>query len=330
MGRKRRRIESLSAYELCFRAKDTLPLVAYRIIDLIIKHALARAQRDSKVYLCHDIWNGSHSHQIVFTQDADQCKKFYMEVQKKITDCLKRLFGLESLSIWEGRPAVIKIGDLDEGIKRISYLYANPAQDNLVQSIEEFPGYSSFPEFMSALNGEKTIECSEEVLRLRLPTFPVLRTSAPSPSNESGVIKLLERRNHEFQTLVRHPNMWMQAFKVREKDISIVNQRILLQIRRREQIAKMLRNVSGKGLIGISALRRQSILKAHKPKKKERKIFIVCSSREVRLAFITEFNLFCRRCEECYREWLNGNFHIDWPPGAFKPPLPPNLNLIPA
>ena len=100
MSRRRRMIKSKSCYELCFRAREGLPLVAYKVIRLIIGSAIARTQRDEKVILCHDIWNGSHPHIIVVTRDSEQCTKFYGEVQKRITDSLKRLLDLDYLDLW--------------------------------------------------------------------------------------------------------------------------------------------------------------------------------------------------------------------------------------
>ena len=70
MGQSRRRIESLQCYEVCFRARQGLPLVAYHTINMIIGAVVARAQRDQKVYLCHDIWNGSHAHLFLVARDA--------------------------------------------------------------------------------------------------------------------------------------------------------------------------------------------------------------------------------------------------------------------
>ena len=77
--------------------------------------------------------------------------KFYGEIQKRITDMLKRLLGLEYLEIWEGEPTVAEILDLEKAIERIAYFYANPAQDKLVDSIEEFPGFSSWYDYKKAL-----------------------------------------------------------------------------------------------------------------------------------------------------------------------------------
>src|SRR5262245_37021010 len=130
MPRRRRQIISNSCYEICFRARRSLPLSSHRFIKFLIKSCLARVQRDDKVTLCHDLWNGSHPHLIVKAHDAEQCVRFYGEIQKKITDAIKRLLGVSHLNIWEGRATVAQLRDVAAVQDRIAYLYANPAQDD--------------------------------------------------------------------------------------------------------------------------------------------------------------------------------------------------------
>ncbi len=95
MPRNRRQIKSNTCYEICFRAKSTLPLVAYRVIALIIQSAIARTQRDDKVILCHHIWNGSHPHIIAVSKDAQQFVNFYSEIYPP-----RASFAVQNLSEW--------------------------------------------------------------------------------------------------------------------------------------------------------------------------------------------------------------------------------------
>jgi hypothetical protein len=144
MGRNRRRIISGRPYEVCFRAKEGLPFVTNQLMNLVINCVLARKQHDNKVHICHDIWNGSHAHLLLVALDAANFFKFLGEVQKEVTEIIKRLLGINQLNLWEGTPTVIDVLDVDAAINRIAYFYANPAQDDLVSSIEKFPGVSSW------------------------------------------------------------------------------------------------------------------------------------------------------------------------------------------
>ena len=75
-------------------------------MNAIIKGIMARTQRDDKVVLCHFAWMSNHPHFVVRSKDGEDCIKFYMELERKITAALKRLLGLEILHLWEGTPMV--------------------------------------------------------------------------------------------------------------------------------------------------------------------------------------------------------------------------------
>lgn len=328
MPRRRRRIKSKCCYELCFRARRGLPLVAYQLIELIIGAAIARTQKDDKVILCHDLWNGSHPHMVVVTQDSEQCTRFYGEIQKRITDSIKRLLGLKHLDLWEGTAMVAEIGNLEAAIERIAYLYANPGQDNLEECIEKFPGYSSWREFRKT---QPTLDdaSSSEFPWIRLPSIPEIPDRKLTPHEDRSIARSLRKSNKERHLLTRKPNAWMACFGVKTKEeISEINTRILDRVRDKEAEARAIRKKNNKQVYGAYRLRSQKILQDHTPKKKSRKIFIITSINELRMELIADFKRFCAECRECLRRWRSGDFHVEWPPGAFKPPLPPLVNLL--
>ena len=132
------------------RVREGLPFAPKRLVELLLKSSLARTQRDFKVTLCHFLWMGNHAHIMVVGRDADQLTRFYGEVQKRITDYLKRLLGKRHLSLWEGEPSVILVADYEAALNRVAYYYANPAMANLNDCIEGYPGLSSFNFFRNA------------------------------------------------------------------------------------------------------------------------------------------------------------------------------------
>lgn len=329
MPRRRRRILSNRAYEICFRAVDTLPFVPYRVIKLLLICILARAQRDNKVELNHDIWNGSHVHMIVLAKDAEQCMKFYMEVKKKITDALKRLLGLKQLKLWEDNPSVIELHSLEVVQDRIAYLYANPGQDNLVESIEEFPGLSSWNDFQTC-SASLNAETKETLPWIRLPSIPTLSSHAPGWQEDGRVTRLLKGCNKITHNLIRKPNSWMKHYGVTtDEECARVNAEIVDRVRAKEKAARERREEEKRSVMGRGKLLSQPILKPHTPKKKSRKIFLICANREARIRALMEFKAFCEECARCYRCWRRGELLVEWPPGAFRPPLPPAYNYLP-
>ncbi len=329
MPRTRRMIKSGAVYEVCFRARDSLPLGVHRLIKFIIGASLARTQRDDKITLCHDIWNGSHPHFLLVAKDANQLIAFVSEIQKRITDAMKRLLGYDQLNIWEGYPMIAEVADLDKAKERIAYFYANPAQDDLEDTIERFPGYSSYRGFLGCQE-ELGASFRESYPWIRLPSIPRLSSRYLTDSQDRGFVKLLEKKNKKgIHVLERKPNAWMECFGIEsDEEVASVNRDILSYLGEKEKVAREKREGEGKRVMGARALREQPILKEHKPKKRSRKIFVLASTAAARKRVIRELKNFVEKCRECYQAWLQGDFTVVWPPGAFKPPLPPNASLL--
>jgi hypothetical protein len=96
------------------RTRRGLPFMTTLYMQLILESILARVQRDSKVIIDHIIWMANHVHIIIQAKDAAACKNFYGEVQKQITEAMKRLLNLEHLNLWGSNTvSVVEIVGLD-------------------------------------------------------------------------------------------------------------------------------------------------------------------------------------------------------------------------
>ncbi|MCB0359304.1 MAG: hypothetical protein KDD44_06700, partial [Bdellovibrionales bacterium] len=144
MPQLRRLIKSGALYELGFRARKSLPFPCTKYMQLIFESALARVQRDSKVVIHGYLVEGGHVHLMLSARDADQCRKFYGELQKALTDAVKRLLGRKYLNIWEGRVYLAEIPTLEDAINKFAYIFGNPAKDDQESSVDRYPGISSW------------------------------------------------------------------------------------------------------------------------------------------------------------------------------------------
>lgn len=327
MPRARRKIVSGKMYEVILRVSDQLPFIPYETINLMIESTIARAQRDDKVTLCHHTWMANHPHLIVVAHDPQQCSNFYQEVQKKITESLKRLLGFESLNLWDGSPAVAQILDVEKAIDKIAYGYANPSAANLVDSIKEYPGVSSYYLFESIDN---TLGCkiSRETPWLRLNTFTPLNTRTPSRVQDRAYAEALKGKASKRHDLTLEPNAWMRSFGIEDsEEIASINKRIIERIEQKEQEARDIRNLERKSVLGVKKLLKQAILMPCKSKKRERRVFFHSSIKELRLIFLEEYREFVSECARCYA-LLKRGVHANWPPGAFRPPAPPLASAI--
>jgi len=239
---------------------------------------------------------------------------------------LKRLLGLSHLEIWEGRASVIKLLDVDMVVDRIAYLYANPAQDNLTKSIDEFPGFSSWSDFNLCLKRQED-KASKAYPFIRLPTIPKVKRRKLTPKEDLELVRTIREQNVGSHDLVREPNAWMSCFEV--DDCAALNSRIIEAVRSNESKAVKDYRAKGKTPLGRRALCKVAIMKPHTPKKRDRKLFVLATVNKARIDFILTFKNFTAHCIECYQMWLGGDFTIIWPLGAFKPPMPPGHNLVP-
>jgi len=316
MPRARRFIESLKAYEIVIRVKAGIPLPCTEYMSKIVRGCLARTQRDHKVTICGYVVMGSHLHIIaVCHSDQEAFTKFHMELKKKLTESIKAILGLSHLLLWDGTTTVMQLLDQEKTIQRIAYCYSNPANANLAETIEDYPGLSSWDEFQA---------CSDDIGTSHQSKEKWIRYASMKPIGNLKVqqyLKLLDTFDSVEHALVLEPNAWMPIFGITEsKEVKDTNQQIVLLVRENEQLARDQRREKKKTVWNKHQLRAQSpTVSGHIPKKRERKIFFLGSTKEIRLAFYAQYVQFVDTCRELYDLWKKGDFSIQWPPQAFIP-----------
>lgn len=318
MSRTRRCIRARKPYELILRVKEGLPFVPNKMINAIIKSALARTLRDDKIILCHFLWMGNHVHIIFLAHSAEQAVNFYQELQKKITDSFKRLLGKRRLSIWEGDPVLAEILDVDKMLEKIAYLYANPARASLTDSITEYPGLSSWEYFK---NSEDL--SFKDVPWIRLPAIPEIKSMHISSLEDSQICEQMTGGSTIFHDIPLTPDAWMESFGItKESDKEIINQRTIQHLSMMESEERTKRKAERRTVIGAQKLIKAPLMKSHTPKKRERRVYVHSSDKELRISYIQMIKAFCQMCKECYEFYKQGIF-VEWPPGAFRPSAPP-------
>jgi hypothetical protein len=288
---------------------------------------LGRTQRDSKVELSHFVDMNNHSHTLAVSNHCEKLSKFYMELQKKTTDAVKALLGLKSLSLWEDRPAVAEVATLEDAIKRIVYIYCNPSKASLCDSIEEYPGINSWSAFLQC---EPRVD-AEVVVDARwypVSEIPVLPSRSLSPKQDARIHQELASSEKALShPIIIKPFKWLEVFGIVNPDkIERIRQKIIAQVRETERASAVARLAAGKRSVPRSVLVREPYMKPHTPKKKERKIYLICGDRELRLELLERFRQILNRCRECYRKAKEG-LRVEWPPGTFTPWFPPGFTF---
>jgi hypothetical protein len=288
---------------------------------------LGRTQRDSKVELSHFVDMNNHSHTLAVSNECQKLSEFYMEVQKKTTDAVKALLRIRSLSLWEGRPTVAEVATLDDVINRIVYIYCNPSNASLCDAIEEYPGINSWSAFLQC---EPSVD-AEVVIDARwypVSEIPELPSRSLSPKQDARLHQELVASEKALKhPIIIKPFKWLEVYGIIEPDrIERIRQRIIAHVRETERANVEARLAAGKRSVPRSVLVREPYMKPHTPKKKERKIYLICADKELRLELLERFEGIFARCRECYRKAKEG-LRVEWPPGTFIPWFPPGFTF---
>ena len=286
---------------------------------MLLQSAMAAAARRGRIKICHFLWMANHLHILVVVQDAQECVHFYGELQKRLTDYVKRLLGLSHLDLWEGRPMIAPILDPQEVVERIAYYYLNPARANLVESIDDYPGFSSWEIFK-----QRRDSVSIETPIIRCSTIRRLPAHKIVASTDHAMAREYRDRSKETTCLEIEPNAWAACFHLDEVEIADAAEKVITLVREKQGEFSHSRKQENRRIVGTEPLRSQQIMKPHIPRKRERKIFVLSSIAELRIQFIKALDELCERCSELYARRM---FHL-WPPGMFRPPAPPLASAL--
>jgi hypothetical protein len=326
MARQIRIIRKNSLYEIIPRVREGLPLPPTETTNQLLTGILARTQRDEKVTLCNFVEMVSHAHQLVIPDKPSQQVKFYMEYQKKVSDTVRKLTKRRQLNLWEKRPSAPRIGRLEDAISRHIYIFCNPAKAGLVESIDEYPGLSSW-------NAFKTCEPSVDAeVRIKAYWTPVSVLEPLPDGDRLSTIgdKVMAQELRELEgtmeyDLVLKPFAWLGLYGVTDpKQIERIRQRVIKEVYAKEAEFRKERIEEQRPVLGATRLRQQKYFKPHTPKKRERQLFIICSCNERRPQMISSDKEIARKHKKCAELRKEGLPH-EWPPGTFIPWSPPEM-----
>lgn len=330
MPRKRRRVLSGRLYEVSFRACEGLPVVATSYMGLLLESIMARAQLVHPVTLVQYLWMTNHPHLLLIAKDSLQFVLFLGYIQEHLTKSLKELQGVERLSLFRDRMQVSEILDLDSAIKRLVYIFSNPAAANLESSIERYPGLNSWE---SLVNAERSVEAQEtkQCPWVRLPMIGCLPRWSLSGQQDKWFTEGLSSKASESHVLEQRPLAWIERFNP-DADADFIEQCIqdvVKGVRKEERHYAEARAKKGLRVLGRNRLKRQSIKKSFKPKKYSgANPYIICSDNKRRLAELEAYEEYCEQCDEAYQAWKIGDYTVEWPLGSFKPAMPPTANMF--
>lgn len=308
MPRNNKRYISGTVIEVGFRAEEGLPLPANECIVDIIKGISAQAQLLYPVTICALLWMANHTHMILVVRNPEDVVGFVGYVKRELAHAVNRMMGRRQHTVWqEGYDSPI-LGSPEVVIERLVYMFTNPQKANLEETIDQYPHFSTWREF---LHGGGSIP-SHRVYRHSIPYVPEGRLEETTRTN---LREALRSQTGASLTLAIEPDAWLACFPETENaDAQAVKAEVVKQVR--EQEANYRQSRVGPPL-SHKALREQAIRLSHRPKKHLMRMIVIERDRKRRRAIILWHKEDQERAREIRRLRKCGDNSGIPPPGFF-------------
>jgi hypothetical protein len=265
----------------------------------------------------------NHFHLLVVVRNPADVPNFIRLLKLESASAINRICGVRQNTVWlDGFDDPIVLTP-DKVIDVIKYIYKNPASADLVNSIEEYPGLSSWTMF-------KEREYSKECVWLKRSQFHQINNLAfMTDEKQQTIIDELAGDEPIFHTLEIEPSAWMKCFPEYENaNPDEVNDKIIKEILEEEKKIE-----HPQGVVGAKKLKTQVINKQFKSTKYTKRMICISSNIELRKKYIAHFKSLTQLAKQAYKTIKNGICDILFPAGMFMPggkflePVQPDLFL---
>jgi REP element-mobilizing transposase RayT len=305
-----------------FTVEEGLLLLSNPLCLAIIRSCLAAAQSLYPVQICHLLVEATHVHMMLVVYNPDDIPRFLGHFKTESAHMLNAILGRKKRTIWcEGYDSP-KVLTLSKALAMISYLYSNPSKDNLVHTIDEYPGFSTWKMFRAG-------ECTKQWKRLRRPQFRELTRDSHTLRGYTKEAERLLEESSEGVTFNLEPNAWLEAFGITDStEQAKMNQRLVERIRTLEQRAERIRVREKKRVIGRERLLTQRIELSYRPSRKGKRMWCLSDKRSLRFEYIRAFKKLRQAARRVLSMWRMGDMSVPYPPGLYPPSMPKLANVV--
>lgn len=299
-----------------FSLEEGLLLLANPLSEAIVKCCLARAQTLYPVTICHFLIEGSHLHMILVVENPHDVQAFVGRFKTESAHMFNRILGRQKRTIWcEGYDSPVVLTET-RALACITYLYANPSKDNLVDSIDDYPGLSSWEMF-------RKNSPSRQWKYFKRPAVKFITADSHNLRGYEKDAKRILDDTKKTLTFTIKPNAWMVAFGITDHaQQEAMNQKLFDFLRHREERARELRKLAKKSVVGKQRLITRAINPHYQSKRKGKRMWCLAERRSMRVAFIDSLKALIERAKSVYRMWFLGDFSERYPLGLYPPSMP--------
>jgi putative transposase len=300
------------------RTEAGLPFVPGPLMNTLLKSVIARAQALYPVKLCHFLFMGNHFHLLLVVEDPMIAMHFIERIKTESAHTVNRLLGIRRKTVWCAGYDAEPILTAEDVVEKIAYLYTNPQKAGLVDSIEEYPGLSSW--------GLPRVQDHPRIPRAAIE--PLTKISM-TEKQQARLVESLMSDDSSTHQLELSPTAWLKPFGLTgaEEQITL---RIQSRVREIERELARQREEQHKSTVGARRLIIQPFNLPFSPKKFAKRMWCICRNPDKRIAFIEFIKRLRDEARAVYRKWCCGDRNAQYPPGTFPPRFPPLANLIAA
>jgi REP element-mobilizing transposase RayT len=305
-----------------FTVEEGLLLLSNPLCHAIIKSCLAAAQSLYPVRISHLLVEATHVHLVLTVHNPEDVPAFMRHFKTESAHMINSLLGRKKRTLWcDGydSPTVLTFA---KAMMVIAYIYSNPAKDNLVRSIDEYPGFSSWQMFKSG-------NCTNVWKRLRRPQFLALTKDSHNLRGYTREAERLLAGSSELQTFKLEPNAWLEAFGITDPaEQHRINARVTERVRTLEKRAARTREREKKSVIGRERLTTQRFDLTYRPSRKGKRMWCLAERRAIRMAYIRMFKKLKKEARLILALWRQGDMTERYPPGLYPPSFPKLANAL--
>lgn len=289
-------------------------LLANPLSQVIVKSCLATAQTRYPLTICHLIVQASHIHLIAVVRNPADVPAFIRYFKTESAHMINGVLGRDKRTVWcEGYDSPIVLTPL-RALLAITYIYSNPAKDNLEESIDLFPGFSSWKMFTTG-------KFKERWKRFRRPAFRKLTTHSLQSYTKEAARLVSETVKTEVFAI--EPNAWLEAFQIKDpEEQERWNSSIFSHIKQLELRAKKRRTLEGKNVFGRRRIISQPMDLLYRPTRHGKRTCCLTEDRTLRISFINSLKTLYAKAKEVALRWKLGDFSLPFPLGLYPPSMP--------
>ncbi|MCC6932020.1 MAG: transposase [Deltaproteobacteria bacterium] len=298
-------------------AEENLPFVPNMVINAILEGILARSQTLYPQEICGYTFMANHLHMMLRVTMPDLLADFMRYLKSESASAINRLLGRKQHTVWsEGYDSPIMLTP-DMVTEKLAYIYLNPAKARLVNSIDDYPGLSSW----KAVTEQET---RKDVLWIKNSTITKLNKLEMNFSEQTEALQALKRKNSKMHELIITPNSWMKSFEnLPNADHRAFNDELIRQVKYAEAEYKKAKPK----IVGIRALIRTRINSEYESKRKGRRTLFISSDVALRIRAIRWRKIQSRLAREAWRLLKFGQ-KAEIPPGFYGPGRSISSNTI--